>query len=120
MFQRWRSRKHISAVPTSYLTHMAGLPTTGHANFCRTSCWRLAPGSRRTAHHNCGFAPTPRARGNAVDHQLVNYIGKVVMITAASSGIGRTTALALARQTAEICIGDVSAGAGETLELIKE
>ncbi len=55
-----------------------------------------------------------------MDNQLLNYTGKVVMITGASSGIGRATALAFARQGAKICIGDVSAGAGETVELIKK
>jgi NAD(P)-dependent dehydrogenase (short-subunit alcohol dehydrogenase family) len=55
-----------------------------------------------------------------MDDQLLNYTGKVVMITGASSGIGRTTALAFARQGAKICIGDVSAGAGETVEFIKK
>lgn len=55
-----------------------------------------------------------------MDNQLLNYTGKVVMITGASSGIGRATALAFARQGARICIGDVSAGADETVELIKK
>jgi NAD(P)-dependent dehydrogenase (short-subunit alcohol dehydrogenase family) len=55
-----------------------------------------------------------------VDNQLLNYSGKVVMITGASGGIGRATALAFARQGATISIGDVSAGAGETVELIKK
>jgi len=55
-----------------------------------------------------------------MDTQLLNYTGKVVMITGASSGIGRATALAFARQGAKICIGDVSAGASETVELIKK
>jgi NAD(P)-dependent dehydrogenase (short-subunit alcohol dehydrogenase family) len=53
-------------------------------------------------------------------NQLLNYTGKVVMITGASSGIGRATALAFARQGARLCIGDVSAGAAETVELIKK
>lgn len=55
-----------------------------------------------------------------MDKQLLNYAGKVVMITGASSGIGRATALAFGRQGAKICIGDVSAGASETVELIKK
>lgn len=55
-----------------------------------------------------------------MDNQLLNYTGKGAMIARASSGIGRATALAFARQSAKICIGDVSAGAGETVELIKK
>lgn len=51
--------------------------------------------------------------------QLLDYTGKVVLITGASGGIGRATALAFARQGAKICIGDVSAGAAETAEQIK-
>ena len=42
-----------------------------------------------------------------MDTQLLNYTGKVVMITGAASGIGRATALAFARQGAKISIGDV-------------
>jgi NAD(P)-dependent dehydrogenase (short-subunit alcohol dehydrogenase family) len=33
-----------------------------------------------------------------MDDQLLNYSGKVVMITGASSGIGQATALAFARR----------------------
>jgi NAD(P)-dependent dehydrogenase (short-subunit alcohol dehydrogenase family) len=42
------------------------------------------------------------------------------MITGASSGIGRAAALAFARQGTRICIGDISAGAGETVDPIKK
>jgi NAD(P)-dependent dehydrogenase (short-subunit alcohol dehydrogenase family) len=55
-----------------------------------------------------------------MDDQLLNYKGKVVMITGASSGIGRATALAFARQGAKISIGDVSVGAGETCDRIRD
>ena len=41
--------------------------------------------------------------------QLLDYTGKVVLITGASSGIGRAVAFAFARQGATICVGDVSA-----------
>jgi NAD(P)-dependent dehydrogenase (short-subunit alcohol dehydrogenase family) len=55
-----------------------------------------------------------------MDTQLLNYTGKVVMITGAASGIGRATALAFARQGAKISIGDVSTGAAETTEIIQK
>jgi NAD(P)-dependent dehydrogenase (short-subunit alcohol dehydrogenase family) len=51
--------------------------------------------------------------------QLLNFTGKVVLITGASTGIGRATAFAFARQGAKICIGDISVGAAETAEQIK-
>ena len=55
-----------------------------------------------------------------MDTQLLNYTGKVVMITGAASGIGRATAVAFARQGAKISIGDVSTGAAETTEIIQK
>lgn len=49
-----------------------------------------------------------------------SYDGKVVLITGAASGIGQATALAFARHGAKVCIGDVSRGADETVEMIKK
>jgi NAD(P)-dependent dehydrogenase (short-subunit alcohol dehydrogenase family) len=78
-------------------------------------------GGARTANHNRRFARnTSNKEENTMDSQLLNYTGKVVLITGASSGIGRATALAFARQGAKICIGDVSAGAAETVDMIKK
>lgn len=51
--------------------------------------------------------------------QLLDFSGKVVLITGGSTGIGRATAFAFARQGAKVCIGDVSAEAVETVERIK-
>jgi len=50
---------------------------------------------------------------------LLNYTGKVVLITGAASGIGRATALAFAEQGARLVIGDVGEGARDTVEQIK-
>lgn len=55
-----------------------------------------------------------------MNNHLLDYTGKVVLVTGAASGIGRATALAFARQGAKLCIGDISAGAGETVELIRK
>jgi NAD(P)-dependent dehydrogenase (short-subunit alcohol dehydrogenase family) len=47
--------------------------------------------------------------------QLLDFTGKVVVATGAATGIGRATALAFARQSATVVIGDVderAAGGG--------
>lgn len=51
---------------------------------------------------------------------LLDYTGKVVLITGAASGIGRATAMAFAEQGARIVIGDVSDGADETLAQLQQ
>jgi len=49
------------------------------------------------------------------------FVGKVVAVTGAGKGIGRTTAVAFAREGAAVVIGDVSeADAGETVRQIAD
>ncbi len=50
---------------------------------------------------------------------LLDFSGKVVLVTGGSTGIGRATALAFARQGAKVVIGDLSEEGGQTIEMIK-
>lgn len=52
--------------------------------------------------------------------QLLDFTGKVVLVTGGSTGIGRATSLAFARQGATVVIGDIDERSAETVELIEQ
>jgi NAD(P)-dependent dehydrogenase (short-subunit alcohol dehydrogenase family) len=52
--------------------------------------------------------------------QLLDFTGKVVLVTGGSAGIGRATSLAFARQGATVVIGDIDERSAETVELIEQ
>lgn len=52
--------------------------------------------------------------------QLLDFTGKVVLVTGGATGIGRATSLAYARQGATVVIGDVDDRAAETVALIEQ
>jgi NAD(P)-dependent dehydrogenase (short-subunit alcohol dehydrogenase family) len=55
------------------------------------------------------------------DHETGRYAGKVAFVTGASSGIGRATALAFAREGTSVVIADISEDGGrETARLIED
>lgn len=51
---------------------------------------------------------------------LLDYEGKVALVTGGSSGIGRAVARGFARQGAKVVIGDLAGGAEETVSLIRQ
>lgn len=51
--------------------------------------------------------------------RLLDFSTKVVLITGGSTGIGRATALAFARQKAKVVVGDIGDAGAETVALIK-
>jgi NAD(P)-dependent dehydrogenase (short-subunit alcohol dehydrogenase family) len=55
-----------------------------------------------------------------MSEQLLDFTGKVVLVTGGATGIGRATSLAFARQGATVVIGDVDDRASETVSLIEE
>jgi NAD(P)-dependent dehydrogenase (short-subunit alcohol dehydrogenase family) len=52
--------------------------------------------------------------------QLLDFTGKVVLVTGGATGIGRATSLAFARQGATVVIGDVDDRAAEAVRLIDD
>lgn len=52
--------------------------------------------------------------------QLLDFTGKVVLVTGGATGIGRATSLAFARQGANVVIGDIDDRAVETVDLIEQ
>jgi len=52
--------------------------------------------------------------------QLLDFTGKVVLVTGGATGIGRATSLAFARQGATVVIGDIDDRGAETVRLIEE
>jgi len=52
--------------------------------------------------------------------QLLDYSGKVVLVTGASTGIGRATAIAFARQGAKVAIGNPSDTGQNTVDEIRQ
>lgn len=52
--------------------------------------------------------------------QLLDFTGKVVVVTGGATGIGRATSLAFARQGATVVIGDIDDRAAETVHLIEQ
>lgn len=67
-------------------------------------------------------APALRTRSissTATPANLLDFRGKVALVTGGSTGIGRATAIAFAHQGAKVVIGDVNNEANETVRLIK-
>jgi NAD(P)-dependent dehydrogenase (short-subunit alcohol dehydrogenase family) len=55
-----------------------------------------------------------------VPEQLLDFTGKVVLVTGGATGIGRATCLAFAEQGATVVIGDIDERSAKTVQLIEK
>src|SRR5690606_9512926 len=73
----------------------------------------------RDSHQRRRLTARRHDKEKAMPEQLLDFTGKVVLVTGGATGIGRATSLAFARQGANVVIGDVDDRAVETVQLIE-
>src|SRR5690348_9899121 len=90
-------------------TPATGLPIAASRLVLNDYAYRCKSTSRT------GFLPG----GLHVSDHLLDFHDQVVLITGGSTGIGRATARAFARQGAKVVVGDISEEGAATVELLK-